>query len=248
MEEWLSSMGRHPFRRFDFSDMVSPDGVPVKLVLNFVKREDRESALPALRAEARTYPRLNFRFADPSLFRAFLGHFNYSASSTRLCFLASFIEIGYTECPTLVPFSENRAVLRTVPTPRDIYAFAVDVNEEGFFELLRRGPLFATFDRAGCQACGDRAESARQAAVQTAKFGSRAAWCVWDTATAYPSFLQALQLPIPSLWYFPTENLSEAIFYGGNADPASVVKWVHAQVADFALDAALAHQEPVIRL
>jgi hypothetical protein len=191
---------------------------------------------------------MQFRFADPAHFRAFLARLEYSPDATRICLMASFLQIEYCECPTLALFSENRAQMRTIATPRALYGYAVEVNEEGFVALLRRGALFVAFERRGCQACGDRAEAARQVATAAAKAGSRIAWAIWDTANALPSFLHALQLPIPSLWFFPSQNLSEAVFYPGNADAASIAKWAHAQARDFPIEGVLAQQRPSVRV
>jgi hypothetical protein len=182
---------------------------------------------------------------DPALYRRFLSMFEYDRSSPRLCFASSYFAIAYTECPSLAAFSEGRAPLRAVATPPEVYRFAYSVTEGGFFELLRHGPLFAAFDLGGCRACAERGERAQQAAARAAGCGSAVRWCIWDVGRAQPTFRQSLQLPVPSLWYFPSLNLTEAEMYPGGSQLLPMVRWAHAHARDFDL-AQLLEQDGIL--
>jgi hypothetical protein len=239
MVHWLERVGVSRLKLFDVFDLFAKDGLPVKLVLNFVRRSERKAAFPILREEARRFPGIISTFAEPDRYRQFLSMFEHNDTSKRVCLLSTFLSIGHTDCETLDSFASNAAPLRYFTPPRSLYGYAVSVNELGFRELLRTGPLFVAFDVKGCESCNERAGTARTAAIRVSQFGSRTNWCIWDTDHAAPSFAGQLELPMPSLWYFPSEQVSKAVFYRGRADVVSIVRWAHAQIGDFDLSALL---------
>jgi hypothetical protein len=221
---------------------MAKDGLPVKVVINFVRLSERDKLLPLLQAEAKYFPHITSTFADPSVYRQFLSKFEYPSTAKRLCFLSTFITIGYTECETLDAFVNNGVTFKYIPTPRELYGYAIEVNEIGFHELLRHGPVFIEFDLRGCETCNKRADAARQAAIRVSQFGSRTNWCVWDIEQSPASFADQIDIPMPSLWYFPSEKISDAIIYNGRADLISIIRWAYGQTKDFNLVALLQHE------
>jgi hypothetical protein len=176
---------------------------------------------------------------DPSRYRRFLSHFEFSPTATRLCLISTFLKIGYSECEALGAFAEGRLSFRYFPTQPSVFGYAAEVSEGGFHELLKAGPLFASFDLRACESCNERTEIVRQVAIRISEFGSTTNWCVWDVARGRPRFEAELQLPVPSVWFFPTQNIKDGVFYTGKADILSLIRWAHAQRKDFDLAGVL---------
>jgi hypothetical protein len=239
MLAWLESISASKFKKFELTDLVAPDGLPVKLVMSFLRKSEKFAPLRALTKEATRFPQLLWTWTDPGHYRKFLSHLNYSSKAKRLCLLSSFVSIGYTECQTLAAFAGNTALLKSFPTPRDFYGYAVEVTELGFRELLRHGPVFVVFDLKRCDTCHQRVDAARQSAQRMAEYGSKTNWCIWDGERSPPRFASDLSIPMPSLWYFPSDNIAEAVFYRGHANVVGIVRWAHTQTRDFDLPALL---------
>jgi hypothetical protein len=230
MTNWLSGVKLSNFRKFDLTQLVDADGVPRKIVLNLVGRVDRIALLQGLKSESAKFSKVLSVYADPADHRMFLSNFNVTKSTTRICILSDFFTIRYGECTSIAEFPTT---MKEFKTPREVYGFVAAVDERGFGEFLKKGPVFAIFDRRDCQSCNDQAEVAKMAAARMASFGSTTNWVIWDVWKAVPNFSGELGLVIPSLYYFPSPDLSEGVKYEGKAEVLPVSAWAHELAKDF---------------
>jgi hypothetical protein len=188
---WFAGLPAGKRRELRTAKLFDRSGARKRSTIHFLRRQELGTG------ELPTF------WADPDesgALRSLLG-----ANGAAVCVAADFAEIGICGGPT-------------VPTPPEMFGYAADVDEVGFRTLLGRGGVLVAFDRER----SGLAAAARRAARDAVEEGMKVRWAVWDIKWGVPSFRKELKLKlaVPGLWFFPSENLSDADLYTTAAAPA----------------------------
>ena len=108
-----------------------------------------------------------------------------------------------------------------------MYGTLRPVTEFSFEKLMEEGPFFTLFTSAFCTKCKTLKRAGIDAAKTIAKNNGKTKWAFWDVTKSSPSFQSNISLGIPSIWYFPTNNLTEGVLYAGPSNYLSIVEWVN---------------------
>ena len=232
---WAQHHSIPPFRALDTTNLFSLDGVSVRSAIAFLDNNDDEQV-------DHVYPFLGSLSAKQDWIRLFYADKNIQTSMTKLFGIEKFPQIlylsaNYTHCSyhigeigdneTFQSFYEEKLPLKTIQTPPSMYGTLRPVTEFSFEKLMEEGPFFTLFTSAFCTKCKTLKRAGIDAAKTIAKNNGKTKWAFWDVTKSSPSFQSNISLGIPSIWYFPTNNLTEGVLYAGPSNYLSIVEWVN---------------------
>ena len=235
MVEWVEENNVPSINSFSIAGMFDPDGLSRKTVLNLAPRSEWNALKKSLLEEAGKSDRITYSYADPREQTKLLRLLGYDESVKRICMLANYTYIGHSECKSAKDLEANNLEMKWIPTPREAFGYIAKVNENAFNDFLKDGPVFVAFDLKDCYRCHEAAIAASEAARMVAAYNSTVRWCVWDVYKAVPTFREALNLQVPSIWFFNSTDPSTAVQYNGKPDFLDVIEWAHKVHDDFSL-------------
>ena len=247
---WAQHAAISQFKNLDTSLLFSPDGVAVKSAITFLNTSDDEQMDRVFRALGTLSGQQNWirlYYADAVEQKAARKLFGVEQLPAMV-----LLSANYTHCQFSVSSPEDRdsfgafyedyLPLKTVRTPVEMYGGLRPVTEFAFEKLAEEGPFFTLFTSAFCAKCKPMKMATIDAAKAIIANGGKTNWAFWDVTTATPSFQSNISLSIPSVWYFPTANVTEGVPYMGPQNFLSVMEWAHGQAPDFDLDEFMAKE------
>ena len=241
---WAQHMAIPQFRNLDNSALFSPDGVAMKSAIAFMDMEDDvqlDRVFRSLGKFAQQQNWIRLYYADANEQKAMRKLFGIDELPRLLLLAANYTDCQYTvttveDNDSFTAFFEDEVPLKSLKTPVGMYGGLRPVTEFAFEKMSEEGPFFTLFTSAFCAKCKPMKMAAIDAAKAIIANGGKTNWAFWDVTTATPSFQSNISLSIPSVWYFPTANVSEGIPYMGPQNFLSIMEWAHGQAPDFDLD------------
>ncbi|KAH0788477.1 protein disulfide isomerase [Histomonas meleagridis] len=233
------------FRELNTINLFSPDGVSIRsavAILDTSSSADVDSVYPLLGKYSNTQNWIRFYTADSHKFSSLVTLFNVTTIPSIIYISANYTNISYyvsdiSNETIFNQFSNDTLEMATIPTPHGLYGTLRPVTEFAFERMMNEGPFFTLFTSAFCIKCGTLKRAGIDAAKTIARAGGTVNWAFWDVTISTPSFQRDIGLGIPSIWYFPTNNVTEGIQYAGPANYLSVMEWAHGmEQSDFDLD------------
>ena len=248
---WTQHFSIPQFRNLELKDLFSPDGVSVKSAIAFLDMNDGnqvDTVFPAIGKYASLQNWIKFYYADVNDYKSLIDLFKIDKFPSLLYLSANYTHCGYAiadvlDNETFNAFYEDNLSLNTIQTPQGMYGILRPVTEFAFEKMADEGPFFAVFTSAFCMKCKTLKSAAIDAAKTIARNNGKINWAFWDVTQATPSFQSDLQIGIPSVWYFPTGNLTQGISYAGPPNFLSIVEWVSGYAPDaFDLDEIMTNE------
>ncbi|OHT13613.1 hypothetical protein TRFO_03388 [Tritrichomonas foetus] len=248
---WTQHFSIPQFRNLDLTDLFSPDGVSVRSAIAFLDVDNIEHTdlvFPTIGKYSSLQNWVKFYYANIADYKSLTKLFNIEKKPSILYLSANYTHCGYaiadvSDNETFTAFYEENLTLNYIKTPPGMYGVLRPVTEFAFEKLSEEGPFFALFTSAFCTKCKTLKNAAIDAAKTIYRNGGNVNWAFWDVTQATPSFQSDIQLGIPSVWYFPTGNLTQGTPYAGPPNFLSIIEWVNGFAPEaFDLDAIMTHE------
>ena len=247
---WVQHNSIPEFRELSTAQLFSPDGVSMRsavALLDTSSPEQVDEVYPLLGKYSSTQSWVRLYYGDSRKFKSLVRLFNVTSVPSIVYISANYTHIGFAVAPvsdnaTFAAFCDDALPLSTVATPPALYNTLRPVTEFAFERMMSEGPFFALFTSAFCVKCATLKRAGVDAAKTIARSGGEMRWALWDVTTSTPSFKRDLQLGIPSIWFFPSANVSEGVQYAGPANYLAVMEWAHGQQQAFELDEVMAKE------
>ena len=240
MSRWLNSIPKSKVTKFDPSLLFSKDGSVVSSLIQFVHNTDEENVIQSLIKVSKKYSTLNLMYAYPNECAIYLSLFKQTEIPNYIYLESDFLTfkyIGLNDIDGIENF--HNLQLEKVETPRAAYGFIASTTEQGFRALLNQGPVFASFIATNNKVAQDLENAVSNAAKKIAVANGKASWCLWDVTIKMPSFAKTINLGIPSLWFFPSSNYSQAVHFFPAPDYLDIIEWAYDNTKDFELTEVL---------
>lgn len=242
---WIQHYSIPQFRSLDMKELFSPDGVAVRSAIAFLDSNNADQindVYPAIGKYSSQQRWIRFYYADQHDFASLVNLFHIEKFPSILYLSANYTHCSYAvadvnDNATFNAFFEENLTLKTIPTPSGMYGVLRPVTEFAFEKMSDEGPFFTLFTSAFCAKCKTLKTAAIDAAMTIYRHHGRINWAFWDVTQATPSFQTNISLGIPSVWYFPSKNLSLGSPYAGPPNYLSIIEWANGFAPDsFDLD------------
>lgn len=248
---WTQHYSLPQFRKLDLKDLFSPDGVALKSAIAFYD-SNNYSQIDEVYLSIGKYSNqqnwIKFYYADKNEYQSLTNLFKIEKFPSILYLSANYVNLSYAvadvkDNATFTQFYEENLTLKTIRTPQGMYGVLRQVTEFSFEKMAEEGPYFAIFTSAFCTKCKPMKTAAVDAAKTIYRNKGTVNWAFWDMTQATPSFQSKIDIGVPSIWYFPTANVTEGTSYAGPPNYLSIVEWVSGFAPDaFDLDAVMKHE------
>jgi hypothetical protein len=232
---WAQHMAVPAFRNLDTPSLFSADGVNQRSVIVFVNRsnlEDIDRTFPVIGKYSNSQQWIKFWYADVSEQRATATLFGIVETPTVVFLAANYTHLSCAkgkleDNATFTAFFDEVLPLEVVRTPRQMYGSMRTVTEFAFEKMADEGPFFTLFTSAFCVKCKNLKQATIDAVDTLGRYDIELPWAFWDVTIATPSFQKNNSIGIPSIWYFPTANVSQGQPYAGQPNFLSIIEWAH---------------------
>jgi hypothetical protein len=245
---WAQHQAVPGFRNLDTPALFSPDGVSQRSViafLSFKHLEQIDQAFPLIGQYSNDQRWVKFWYADVAEQRAAAELFGITETPTVVFLSANYTHLGFAkgglgDNETFKAFFDETLKLETIKTPRQMYGSMRVVTEFAFEKMADEGPFFTLFTSAFCVKCKNLKQATIDAVDTLTRYDIELPWAFWDVTIATPSFQKNASIGIPSIWYFPTVNVSEGIPYAGQPNFLAIIEWAHGRNSSaFDLDSVM---------
>lgn len=232
---WAQHFSIPPFKALDTANLFSHDGVSVRSAIAFLDNSDEEQidkVYPFMGSISGMQNWIRLFYADKALHKSMAKLFGIDKFPQMLYLSANYTHCSYHigevgDNETFQSFYDEKLPLTTIETPAAMFGTLRPVTEFAFERLMEEGPFFALFTSAFCTKCRTLKRAGIDAAKTIAKNNGKTKWAFWDVTKSTPSFQRNISLGVPSIWYFPTNNITEGIVYAGPSNYLSIVEWAN---------------------
>jgi len=248
---WVQHNSVPQFKKLSLEQLFSPDGVSVRSAIAIVDENNEDQSDIAFRTLGKMSSSQNWIrmfYADFAESRAFAKLFGVTQIPSLVYLSANYTHLQYhisniTDESSFTAFYEDKLEMKTTKTPPTMYKEMRPVTEFAFEKMSEEGPFFTLFTSAFCVKCKTLKTAAFDAAQTIRRNGGLINWALWDVTQSTPSFQKNISVGIPSVWFFPSSNVSEGIAYNGPQHFLSIVEWVHGKFPDrFDLDQIMSNE------
>ncbi|EAY22693.1 hypothetical protein TVAG_476220 [Trichomonas vaginalis G3] len=242
---WIQHCAIPNFRPLDPAHLFSMDGVPLKSVISFLDTSDNkqyDDVFMALGKISNDDKWINLYYVDirenPALVKLF-GITEFPSTiylSANYSIIKFYSEKGALNEETYKKFESDELKYSIVPTPEALFDDLRPVNEIAFEKMLQEGPFFTFFNSRFCVKCKTMKAAVFDAVHTIRRNSGKLKFASWDITLATPSFQKDLDIGIPSLYYYPDNNMTHGEVYVGPQNYLSIMEWVNAKTASFDLD------------
>jgi hypothetical protein len=176
---------------------------------------------------------IKFWYADVAEHRATANLFGIKETPAVVFLAANYTHLSFAkgtigENESFRAFFDEVLKLDVIRTPRQLYGSMRTVTEFAFEKMAEEGGGFFTlFTSAFCVKCKNLKQATLDAVDTLLRYGVELPWAFWDVTIATPSFQKNNSIGIPSIWWFPTGNVSQGEPYAGQPNFLSIVEWAH---------------------
>ena len=232
---WVMHAAIPKFRRLTFPRIFSHDGASVDSVIAFISANaDDNQELDAFKTLSKIsndspwmgcyYVYVEEEKAFTNLIGAKPGSIAFVKSNYSYISY-SFTDINESEA-ALAKFMDDKLDMQTVAVPPALYGDIQIVTEPSFERLLSSGkPFVLMFGSAFCKKCITLKQAYFDAAHTLRRNNASSIFAYWDVTEATPSFQKDMDIGVPSIYLFPTANITDGRPYTGPRDYLSIIEW-----------------------
>ena len=233
---WVMHAAIPKFRRLTYSRIFSHDGATLDSVIAFISQNtgDNNQELNAFKTLSKIsndspwigcyYVYLEEDKAFVNLLGAKAGSIGFIKSNYSYISYA-LMDINESES-AMTKFLDDKLEMQTVPVPPALYGDIQVVTEPSFEGLLsNEKPFVVMFGSAFCKKCITLKQAYFDAAHTLRRNNASSIFGYWDVTEATPSFQKDMDIGVPSIYLFPTSNITDGRFYNGPRDYLSIIEW-----------------------